>query len=146
MRNLTTSSAVLALVLFAYPGAAQDHPNLAGTWQFDSAKSEQNNNRVTEATWVIQEDDNNIHITETEGGITKKIECSTDGKDCKLEGAKAKASFWYNGAMLVEMETHGDHVNRYRMKLSEDAKALTVEVSSIVPRVDKPDVLVFHKQ
>jgi len=146
MRNLTTSSAVLALVLFAYPGAAQDHPNLAGTWQFDSAKSEQNNNRVTEATWVIQEDDNSIHITETEGGITKKVECSTDGKDCKLEGAKAKASFWYNGAMLVEMETHGDHVNRYRMKLSEDAKALTVEVSSIVPRVDKPDVLVFHKQ
>ena len=146
MRNLISPATCLSLALFAYPGAAQDHPNLAGTWQFDSAKSEQNNNRVTEATWVIQEDDNNIHITETEGGITKKIECSTDGKDCKLEGAKAKASFWYNGAMLVEMETHGDHVNRYRMKLSEDAKALTVEVSSIVPRVDKPDVLVFHKQ
>jgi hypothetical protein len=48
--------------------------------------------------------------------------------------------------MLVEMETRGEHVNRYRMKLSDDAKALTVEVNSIVPRVDKADVLVFQKQ
>jgi hypothetical protein len=48
--------------------------------------------------------------------------------------------------MLVEMETRGDHVNRYRMKLSDDAKALRVEVNSIVPRNDKADVLVFQKQ
>jgi len=148
MRNLTTSSAFLAIVLFAYPGKAQDHPNLAGTWQFDSSKSEQTNTKVANATWVIEESDNSIHIIETEGGSAKKVElaCSTDGKDCKIAGEKAKASFWYNGPMLVEMETRGDHVNRYRMKLSDDAKALTVEVNSIVPRVDKADVLVFQKQ
>jgi hypothetical protein len=149
MRSLTTSSAFLALVLFAYTGKAQDHPNLAGTWQFDSSKSEQTNTRVVNATWVIEESDNSIHIIETESGNAKKVElkCSTDGKDCNIAGGgKAKASFWYNGLTLVEMETRGDHVNRYMMKLSDDAKALTVEVSSIVPRVDKPDVLVFQKQ
>jgi hypothetical protein len=148
MRNLTTSSAFLALALFAYPVKAQEHPNLAGTWQFDSSKSEQTNSKVANATWVIEEGDNSIHITETETGNNKKVElkCSTDGKDCNIAGAKAKASFWYNGLTLVEVETRGDHVNRYRMKLSDDAKALTVEVSSIVPRIDKPDVLVFQKQ
>jgi hypothetical protein len=149
MRNLTTWSAFLALVLFAYPGRAQDHPNLAGTWQFDSSKSDQTNSKVVNATWVIEEGDNSIHIIETESGNAKKVElkCSTDGKDCNIAGGgKAKASFWFNGLTLVEMETRGERVNRYRMKLSDDAKALTVEVSSIVPRVDKPDVLVFAKQ
>ncbi|HTA68738.1 MAG TPA: hypothetical protein VK776_10695 [Bryobacteraceae bacterium] len=149
MRNLTTSSAFLALVLFAYPGKAQDHPNLAGTWQFDSSRSDQTNSKVANATWVIEEGDNSIHIVETESGNAKKVElkCSTDGKDCNIAGGgKATASFWFNGPMLVEMETRGEHVNRYRMKLSDDAKALTVEVSSIVPRVDKADVLVFQKQ
>jgi hypothetical protein len=148
MRHLETFAACLALALLAYPGVAQEHPNLAGTWQFDASKSEQHNTRVAGATWVIEEGDNTIHITETEGGNAKKIElkCSTDGTDCNIAGDKAKASFWYNGPMLVEMETRGDHVNRYRMKLSGDAKALTVEVSSIVPRDDKADVLVFQKQ
>jgi hypothetical protein len=149
MRNLTTSSAFLALVLFAYPGGAQDHPNLAGTWQFDSSKSDQTTHKLVNATWVIEEGENSIHIIETESGNTKKVElkCSTDGKDCNIAGGgKARASFWFNGPLLVEMETRGEHVNRYRMKLSDDAKALTVEVSSIVPPVDKPDVLVFQKQ
>ena len=148
MRNLATSAACLALALFAFPGAAQDHPNLAGTWQFDASKSEQHTTRIANATWVIEEGDNSIHITEAENGNSKKVEvkCSTDGKDCNVPGEKAKASFWYNGPMLVEMETRGDHVSRFRMKLSDDAKALTVEVSSIVPRIDKADVLVFQKQ
>jgi hypothetical protein len=148
MHKLAASAACLALALFALPGAAQDHPNLTGKWQLDSSKSEQNNAKVADATWVIEEDDNTIHITETESGNTKKTElkCSTDGKDCNVAGEKAKASFWYNGPMLVEMETRGEHVNRYRMILSGDAKALRVEVNSIVPRNDKADVLVFQKQ
>ena len=148
MRNLAIFGAYLALALFALPGVAQDHPNLAGTWQFDASKSEQNNTKISSATWIIEEGDNTIHITEAENGNSKKVEvkCSTDGKDCNVPGEKAKASFWYNGPLLVEMETRGDHVSRYRMKLSDDAKTLTVETNSIVPRVDKADVLVFQKQ
>jgi hypothetical protein len=148
MRQPATLAACLALALLAYPGRAQEHPNLAGTWQFDASKSEQHNTRVAGATWVIEEGDNTIHITESEGGNAKKIEvkCSTDGKDCNIAGEKAKASFWYNGPTLVEMETRGDRVNRFKMKLSDDAKTLTVELNSIVPRDDKPDVLVFQKQ
>ena len=148
MGNLVTLAACLGLAVMAFPAAAQDHPNLAGTWQLDASKSEHYNTNVANATWVIEEGDNTIHITETESGNTKKTElkCSTDGKDCNVAGEKAKASFWYNGPMLVEMETRGEHVNRYRMILSGDAKALRVEVNSIVPRNDKADVLVFQKQ
>jgi hypothetical protein len=148
MRHLAIFAAGFGLALLAYPGRAQEHPNLAGTWQFDASKSEQHNTRVAGATWVIEEGDNTIHITETENGNAKKLElkCSTDGKDCNIAGEKAKASFWYNGPLLVEMETRGDHVNRYRMKLSDDAKTMTVEMNAIVPRDDKADVLVFQKQ
>jgi len=137
-----------ALVVLALPVAGQDRPNLSGTWQFDSAKSELHTMTVAGATWVINEDDSSIQITESETGAGKKIElkCTTDGKTCKISGGKATASFWYNGPMLVEMESKGEHVTRYRMKLSDDGKTLTVATTSIVPQSSQDDVLVFQKQ
>ena len=100
------------------------------------------------ATWVINEDDSSIQITESEEGASKKTElkCTTDGKQCKVGGDKATASFWYNGPMLVEMESKGDRVMRYRMKLSSDGNTLTVDTTSIVPKATQDDVLVFRKQ
>jgi hypothetical protein len=99
-------------------------------------------------TWVILEDDSSIQITESEDGASKKIElkCTTDGKECKISGNKATASFWYNGPMLVEMESKGDRVMRYRMKLSDDGKTLTVDTTSIVPKGTQDDLMVFRKQ
>lgn len=148
MRHLTALRGALTGILFVASAIAQDKPSLNGTWQFDPAKSELHNSRISEATWVIQEGDNTIHLTESEGAKSKKVElqCTTDGKECTVTGDKAKASFWYNGPMLVEMETKGDHVMRYRMKISDDLKTLTVEVTHIVPQIDKMDVLVFSKQ
>jgi hypothetical protein len=136
------------LALLALPLAAQDRPNLSGTWQFDSSKSELHTVKIAGGMWVINEDDNTIQITESADGAVKKIDfkCTTDGKECKITGAKAKASFWYNGPMLVEMETKGDNVVRYRMKLSDDGKTLTVDTTSIVPQSTQDDILVFRKQ
>jgi hypothetical protein len=130
------------------PLVGQDRPNLSGTWQLDSAKSEMHTEKVDAATWVINEDESSIQISESEGGAAKKLQlkCTTDGKQCKISGEKATASFWYNGPMLVEMENKGDHVMRYRMKLSEDGKTLTVDTTSIVPQSAQDDVLVFRKQ
>ncbi len=148
MRNAATLLACSALAVFSLPLLAQDRPNLSGTWQFDSSKSELHTVKVGGATWVINEDDSSIQISESEDGAAKKTElkCTTDGKQCKVSGDKATASFWYNGPMLVEMESKGDHVMRYRMKLSDDGKTLTVDTTSIVPQVTQDDVLVFHKQ
>lgn len=141
-------AACSALALLSLPLPGQDRPNLSGTWQFDGAKSELHTVKVADATWVINEDDSSIQISESEDGAARKIEykCTTDGKECKVSGSKAKASFWYNGAMLVQMETRGDNVTRYRMKLSDDGKTLTVDSTSIVPQSAQGDVLVFHKQ
>lgn len=148
MRNAATLLACSALVALGFPLAAQDRPNLSGTWQFDGSKSELHGGKIAGATWVIAEDDSTIHITESEGGASKKIElkCTTDGKECKVTGDKGSASFWYNGPLLVEMETKGDHVTRYRMKLSQDGKTLTVDTTSIVPKSTQDDVMVFQKQ
>ncbi len=148
MRNAAALLACSALAVFSLPSLAQDRPNLSGTWQFDSSKSELHTVKVGGATWVINEDDSSIQISESEDGAAKKTElkCTTDGKQCKVSGDKATASFWYNGPMLVEMESKGDRVMRYRMKLSDDGKTLTVDTTSIVPQVTQDDVLVFHKQ
>jgi hypothetical protein len=149
MRNAVTFLSICALCALALPLAGQDdRPNLSGTWQFDSTKSELHTVKVAGATWVIHEDDSSIQITESADGAGKKIEmkCTTDGKQCKVGGDKATASFWYNGPMLVEMESKGDHVTRYRMKLSSDGNTLTVDTTSIVPQATDDDVLVFRKQ
>jgi hypothetical protein len=148
MRNVATLVACSAFAVLALPLVGQDRPNLSGTWQFDGAKSELHTVKVAGATWVINEDDSSIQITESEGGASKKIDlkCTIDGKTCKVSGEKATTSFWYNGPMLVEMETKGDHVTRYRMKLSDDGKTLTVDTTSIVPQSTQDDVLVFQKQ
>jgi hypothetical protein len=148
MRYAATFLVCSALGVLSLPLAGQDRPNLSGTWQFDSSKSELHTVRVTGATWVINEGDESIQIVESEEGASKKIElkCTTDGKQCKVSGNKATASFWYNGPMLVEMENIGERVMRYRMKLSDDGKTLTVDTTSIVPQSTQDDVLVFRKQ
>lgn len=148
MHTVTSLFACLAIALAAVPAQAQDEdrPSLKGTWQLDTSKSDVHLNKVSSATWVIDESDNSIHITETENGKSKKTEmqCTTDGKECKFPGDR-RASFWYNGSTLVEMETKNEHVTRFRMKVSNDGKTLTVEIMQIVPQNDKIDTLVFQK-
>jgi hypothetical protein len=144
-----TVSTCLVVSLLAIPAAGQEEerPKFSGTWEFDASKSDVHLSKISSATWVIEEGDNSIHITQTDNGKSKKLElqCTTDGKECKLPGDR-RASFWYNGPLLVEMETKVDHVIRYKMKVSEDGKTLTVEVTHIVPQSDKIDTLVFQKQ
>ncbi len=139
----------VVLVLASAPamGQDQDRPSFSGNWEMGPTKSDLHSSKITSASWVIQEGDNSIHITQTENGKGKKIElqCTTDGKECKFPGDR-RDSFWYNGTMLVEMETKSDHVIRYRMKISDDGKTMTVEVTNIVPQSGKMDTMVFQKQ
>jgi hypothetical protein len=134
-------------------GQDDSRPDLSGKWLLDASKSEMQLNRLSALTMVISEKDGNIKINEDEklaDGKERKIAyaCTTDGKECDVSGTKAKASFWYNGPMLVSMETqrNGGSVIRQRLKLSQDSKQLTVEISSLVPKTDKMDKLVFDRQ
>jgi hypothetical protein len=147
MRMTVTVMSVMVAALLAAPAFAQDRPNFSGAWQFDASKSELHNVKIANGTWTIKQDDTSINISQSDGSNGKPIElkCTTDGKECAINGEKAKASLWYNGAMLVEMETRGDHVIRYRLTISEDGKTMKVETTQIVPQTDGIDVLVFEK-
>jgi hypothetical protein len=147
MRTVVFLSASIFLGLASAPAPAQDdRPNLSGTWQLDPAKCDLHSGKAGSATWVIDEKDNSIHIVENDGSKDRNVECSTDGKECSVTPDKAKASFWYNGPTLVEMETKGSNATRYRMKLSADGSVLNVEVTHIVPQSDKSDTLAFVKR
>lgn len=152
---LTCSMSVVVCGVFCACLAAQDdsRPDLTGKWQLDAAKSDMQLNKLSGLTMVISEKDGKININEDEtlaDGKERKVtyECTTDGKDCEVPATKAKASFWYNGPMLVSMETqhNGSSVLRERLKLSSDSKQLTLEISSLVPASDKTDKLVLDKQ
>jgi hypothetical protein len=147
MRHPLAFLTCLILALPALPmfGQEEAKQSLTGTWQFDAAKSDVKSKVA--ATWVIEETDNSIHITQPENGKSKKVEvqCTTDGKECSVNGDKARASFWYSGAVLIEMETKGDRVTRYRMTVSPDGKTLTVQLTHIVPQDNKIESLVFTK-
>jgi hypothetical protein len=134
---------LMGIAVFAQ---AQGKPDFTGTWQLDATKCELHNLKVAEAIWAIEEAENSIHITASDGKSKTELKCTTDGKECNVSGEKAKASFWYNGAMLVEMETRGDRVMRYRLKLSEDGKTMRVETNLLVPQDSATDVLVFTKR
>ena len=134
------------------PVADDTRPNLSGTWQLDATHSDADR-KLSTATWVIDESDNKIMLKQDEksaDGKDRKVEisCTTDGKDCPVPSTKDKASFWYNGPMLVvmEMRNNGDNIVRDRIHLSPDSKTMKVEVTSIVPKGDKPEELVFQKQ
>jgi hypothetical protein len=144
--------AVFSGALCGYGLAQDDRPDLTGTWQLDASKSDIKLSKFSDLKMTIAEKGDRINISDYEtlgGGKERTIvyDCTTDGKECIVKSTGAKASFWYNGPMLVNMETEkkGD-VFRYRMKLSSDAKELTIEVSCLVPQNDKVDKLVLAKR
>jgi hypothetical protein len=144
----------LSITILCACGYAQDDkPDLTGKWQLDASKSDMQVNRLSDLTLVIAEQDGKININQDEktaDGKERKVtyNCATNGSECSVPETGAKASFWFNGPMLVNMETEkkGGSVIRERMKLSPDAKQLTVEISSLVPASDKVDKLVLMKQ
>lgn len=156
MRSFCSCVAALVLsgmVCVALTAQDDSKPDLSGKWHLDASKSDMQLNRLSDLSMQITEKDGRININEEEklaDGKERKITyaCTTDGKECEVPETGAKASFWYNGPMLVSMETEkkGGNVIRQRLKLSPDSKQLTVEISSLVPRVDKSDKLVLEKQ
>lgn len=149
------ASVVLLSGMFCAFAIAQDdsRPDLSGKWQLEPSKSDMQLNKLSDLTMVITEKDGSISINEDEKTADGKertitYTCTTDGKECEVPQTKAKASFWYNGPMLVSMESqrNGSNVLRQRLKLSPDSKELTVEISSLVPPSDKSDKLVLEKQ
>jgi hypothetical protein len=130
--------------------AFADRPNLNGTWKMDPAQSQAGEEKVQSEMLVIHQTDNEVTIADSQSsadGKEKKldIQCNTMGKECKLkEGA---FSLWYNGPVLVVMQTHGDDaVVKRRLTMSKDGGKLTMEVIHIVPPNKPAENYTFVKQ
>lgn len=134
---------------------AAERPDLNGNWQLDAAHS-QTDEALKSATLTIDQKDDSIQISRAlmdNSNQEKKfqLQCSTDGKQCKVEdeGHPAQVRMWYNGAMLVMIETRGhdnDIVTKERIKTSDDGKSLSVEVIHISPPGSKNETFTYTKQ
>src|SRR5262249_6725551 len=100
--------------LLAIPALAVEKPNLTRSWRRHPSKRDSHAAKVAGATWVIDQKESALHVSEisqrADGKEVKTdFDCTTDGKECelKLDGQAAKISFWFNGAVLVEMESRG---------------------------------------
>lgn len=132
---------------------SQDRPNLTGSWKFDPSHSEVHSRVPSQFTWQIEQDDNAIHLIQKieEKNKPDDIRCATDGKDCKAkdEGHSVTVSFYYNGPVLVELESEGqnhDNVVKKRMQVSSDGSTLTVDVIHVSPTGKLPEKLVLMKE
>jgi hypothetical protein len=131
---------------------APARPDLNGSWRLDPALSEVHTHVTGDLTWQIEQDDNSIHLIQrAQEKKADDIRCATDGHDCKIkdEGHNAIVSFYYNGPVLVELESEGqnrDTVIKKRMQVSSDGSKLTVEVIYVVPTGRQPEKLVLTRQ
>ena len=134
---------------------AAERPNLTGAWLWNPAKSEPHSAKFAGLTWVIDQKEATLHVSETERRADGKeiktdFDCTTDGKECSIytKGEPTSVSFWYNGPALVELVSKGHNretVIKKRMRLSDDGKFMNVEFIPMVGS-EQPGKLVFEKQ
>jgi hypothetical protein len=140
---------IFAGIIWADPSA---RPDLNGVWRLEASQSEIHSRVPSELTWQIEQTDNGIHLIQREGDKNaSEWRCNTDGKDCKAkdEGRTVVLSFYYNGPVLVELESEGanrDSITKKRISLSKDGNLITVEVVHLVPQGRPPEKLVLSKQ
>ena len=132
---------------------SQERPNLTGVWRLDPSKCEIHSHVAPELTWQIEQSDNEIHLIRRLGDNKNAGEwrCGTDGKDCKVkdEGHSAVVSYYYNGQVLVELESEGsnrDTITKKRISVSKDGSLITVDVIHVLPQGMPPEKLVLSKQ
>ncbi len=136
------------LVLGLCVAMAADRPELNGTWQLDSSTLSAEAKLKSE-TLVIHQDEDSVQISEDRTGKNGKemkddIQCNTMGQQCKLKNAEVSA--WYNGSILVLVQTHNDVTTRTRFSPSDDGKTLHLEISHMGPSGEKLEKLTFTKQ
>jgi len=129
--------------------AAEDLPNVNGTWQIDMARSQGVEAKVKGMTLVFHQTGEEVSMTETiteNDGKERKLDlqCKTDGNRCKTK--IGSASLWYDATALLIMEERKNVVLRRRFQPSEDGKSLAVEITQMAPPGQKPSTLAFVKQ
>jgi hypothetical protein len=123
---------------------------MSGTWKLDVAQSHVGDEKVQAETLQIHQDGDSVTITESlvaPDGKEKRtdIQCNTLGKDCKLK--EGVFSVYYNGSVLVVMQTHGDDLAvKRRLTMAPDGSKITMDVIHILPPNKPAETYTFVKQ
>jgi len=139
---------IFANVIWA---SSQERPDLNGNWQLEPSQSASHSHVPSQLVWQIEQSDDAVHLIQRFG--SNKVgeqRCGTNGKDCKIKdaGHSSIISFYYNGPVLVELESEGqnrDTVTKKSLSVSKDGSILTVEVLHLMPAGKAPDKLVFSR-
>ena len=128
VRRLVAGSCVfLLLVAAVFADETADRNNLTGKWQGPSGKDQGE-------IWSIETVGDSLRLTHLVKQKTDEFACNIMGHECdvKLAGKHVKVSLWFNGAMLVDLETRGSEIVKRRFK-AMDPNTLQVETFPINP-------------
>src|SRR5688572_3906997 len=133
---------VIALLLSACSLLAADKPNLSGTWRLEG-DSQLVEGVLPAITIVHKESELHLSDASTKTNNNSVIDCNTVGKQCEatLDGQPVKASYWFNGPVLVEMLQFGkdnDRVVKTKRSLSDDGQKMTVDLIQVLPAGKSP--------
>jgi hypothetical protein len=118
-----------ALFLLCAASRAEDYADsakLAGSWELEGAQT----------SWTLAAISDGVHFTYMRGGQkVADFECNTVGKDCpvRFEGKAAKVSVYFNGPLLVLMETRGSVVTKIRFGALSEGREMQVETIPLSP-------------
>jgi hypothetical protein len=125
-----------AILLLSWGAAAladdqSDRQKLLGTWELQGTAE-----NTSSSSWTFSPAKDSIQVTQLEGGNkVADFACGTAGTSCEVKavGKKATVSMWFNGPLLVEMETKGSDVVKRRFKILPQGDVMEMEVIPIVP-------------
>jgi len=139
LRNMLFPLVIVAAAAFGDEGS--DRAKLLGTWQPQSTSKEA-------GTWKLEsKGSETLRVTQLLGEQKLvELECPTNGQECgmKESGKPAKASLYFNGSKLVELETKGREVVKRRFGIAGTGDTLEVEIIPIVP-AGKSETLWFER-
>lgn len=124
-----------AILLLSFGAAAladdqSDRQKLIGSWEPQGTAE-----NTSSSSWSFSPAKDSIRVTQLEGGNkVADFACGTAGTACEVKtaGKKATVSMWFNGPLLVEMETKGSDVVKRRFKILQ-GDVMEMEVIPIVP-------------
>jgi hypothetical protein len=135
-----TFAALTAIALLAGPARADqqsDRASLIGSWVQSGGSN----------GWIINSAADGLHITEIEGsGTVADYQCKLDGHDCdvKVSGHKVAISMYFNGAILVQIETRGDQIVKRRFTVEPAGNTLKVETIPMMAHA-QPEEMEFER-
>lgn len=122
---------LLSAGALAFADEQGDRQKLIGSWELQGAAE-----NSPASSWTFSPAKNLIRVTQLEGSNkVAEFSCGTEGKACEIKdsGKKATVSMWFNGPLLVQMETKGSDVVKRRFKILAQGDVMEMEVIPIVP-------------